>query len=393
MTGPAFRGRAMTLQWGRAETLDLADAGRPDDVRLRFAWRGYVPRILLVIAAYYAAAHIGFAFQFAGPIASVVWLPVGVGIAVLYLGGLQLWPGIVIGDLLINNYSALPVGAAVGQSFGNLCEVLVAAVLLRNLVRREAPLATIRDLAGVFVAILAGTLVSATIGTLSLWLGEAISGGAVGSVWRTWWLGDLCGAMIVLPLALAWFTPSPVPWLRGRLLELALLLVVVAALSAIAIGDGHHLSYLAFPALILVALRFGPRGATLAITIGSAVMVWATTHYLGPFAFSSISVSLLDVQLYLAVTAMSSLAVAALAGEREVLVDRLRASRTRIVVAADEERRRLERNLHDGARTATGRAGGQAGHGGQGPRLGAWPCGGVARRCPDRGCGRYRGVA
>jgi len=298
---------------------------------------------------YYAAAHVGYAFQFAGPIASVVWLPVGVGIAVLYLGGLRLWPGIVIGDLLVNNYSTLPVGAAVGQSFGNLCEVLVAAVLLRKLTRREAPLATVRDLAGVFVAIVAGTVVSATIGTLSLWLGEAISGSAVGSVWRTWWLGDVSGAVIVLPLALAWFTRSPAPWLRGRLLELALLLGVVAALSAIAIGDGHHLSYLAFPALIWVALRFGPRGATLGITIGAAVMVWATTHYLGPFAFRSIGVSLLDIQLYLAVTAVSSLAVAALAGEREVLVDRLRASRTRIVVAADGERRRLERNLHDGA--------------------------------------------
>jgi signal transduction histidine kinase len=343
LTGLAFRGRAMTLRSSRAYAPGISGA------RLGPLWRGYAPRILLVIALYYATAHIEFAFQFAGPVASVVWLPVGVGIAALYLGGLGLWPGIVIGDLLVNNYSALPVGAAVGQSFGNLCEVLVAVVLLRKLTRPESPLGQTRDVAGVFVAIGAGVLVSATIGTLSLWLGEVVDTSALGTVWRTWWLGDFCGAMIVLPLALAWFTPSPVPWLRGRLPELALLLLVAAGLSGIAVGDGHHLSYLAFPALIWVSLRFGPRGSTLGITIGAAVMVWATTHSLGPFAFRSINVSLLDIQLYLAVTAVSALAVAALAGEREVLIERVRASRMRIVVAADGERRRLERDLHDGA--------------------------------------------
>ena len=349
MTGLALRGRALILRSSRAAEPRLTGGVRWTEPAIRTAWRGYIPALVLVIALYYAAAHIGYAFQFAGPIASVVWLPVGVGIAVLYFGGLRLWPGIVIGDLLVNNYSALPLGTAVGQSFGNLCEVLCAAILLRALTRREAPLGTIRDLGGVFVAIVAGTLLSATIGTLSLWFGEVITENALGSVWRTWWLGDMCGALIVLPLSLAWLTPSPGPWLRGRSIELAFLLVVVAALSAVAVGEGHHLSYLAFPALIWVALRFGPRGATIAITLGAAVMVWATTHYLGPFAFRSISVSLLDIQLYLSVTALSALAVAALAGEREVLIDRVRASRMRIVMAADEERRRLERDLHDGA--------------------------------------------
>jgi signal transduction histidine kinase len=350
MTGLAFRERLSAQRSGGLIALAPSRPGGPAAAtRARGIPRDYIPRVLAVVAMYYAAAHLGYAVQFSGPVASMVWLPAGVGIAALYLGGLGLWPGIVVGDLLVNNYSTLPVGTAIGQSFGNLLEVVIAVVLLRQLTRRTAPLATVRDLAGVVVALVTGTLISATIGSLSSRLGGVISADALASVWRTWWLGDLCGALIVLPLALAWLIPSPRPWLRGRAIELTLLLAAVAGLSVIAIKGGHHLSYLAFPALIWVALRFGPRGATLAIVIGAAMMMWGTTHYLGPFAWHSLTTSLLDVQLYLVITSVSALAVAALAAEREVLSDRVRASRTRIVVAADEERRRLERDLHDGA--------------------------------------------
>ena len=31
--------------------------------------------------AYYAAARLGYALEFAGPVAAIVWLPVGVGIS------------------------------------------------------------------------------------------------------------------------------------------------------------------------------------------------------------------------------------------------------------------------------------------------------------------------
>jgi signal transduction histidine kinase len=303
----------------------------------------------LVVALYYAAAHIGFAFQFAGPIASVVWLPVGVGIACLYLFGLRLWPGIVIGDLLVNNYSALPVGAAVGQSFGNLLEVVIAVLLLRRLMTRDRPLSTLSSLAGMLAAVTAATLVSALVGSLSLRLGNAVTENSLLSVWRTWWLGDFCGAVLVLPLVLAWFPIRRPRWRRRAFVEAILVLALVCALSMVAIRDGHHLSYVAFPALIWAGLRLGPRGATLAIAIGAVVMIRGTTHHLGPFAVESIDQSLLDIQIYLAVTTITVLAVAAMAREREVLAARVRMSRTRLVVAADEERRRLERDLHDGA--------------------------------------------
>ena len=311
--------------------------------------RRYVLDLLLLVAAYYASAHLGFALAFTGPVASIVWLPVGVAAAFLYVRGPALWPGVVIGDLLVNNYSKLPVGSAVGQSFGNLLEVVICAALMRRLISRDRPLWSIPGLAVMLGAITAGTAISATIGSVSLIFGGVVTGDSFAHLWRTWWLGDFCGALLVLSLVLAWVPLPERPWFRGHFAELTLLVAVLVGLGFITIHAGRPLSYLAFPALIWSALRFGPRGATVAMAITASFTIWGTTHYLGPFAFHPLSRGVLETQLFLLVTSLSALCVAALASEREALSRSVQASRMRIVMAADEERRRLERDLHDGA--------------------------------------------
>src|SRR5437763_8234531 len=102
----------------------------------------YGATVALLAAAYFGTAKLGYTFAFSGPVAAIVWLPAGVGIAFLYVGGLRLWPGVLIGDLLANDYSLLPWGTALAQTVGNVLEVVVAAVILRRLVRRGSPLAT-----------------------------------------------------------------------------------------------------------------------------------------------------------------------------------------------------------------------------------------------------------
>jgi signal transduction histidine kinase len=299
-------------------------------------------------ALYYGAARLGFMFEFAGPVAAVVWLPVGVASAFLYLGGVRLWPGALIGDMLANNYLALPLGSAIGQTGGNLLEVIAIAVLTRRLVRRGSPLDTVGGLGHMLLAIAAGTLVSATVGAVSLRLGGVVAADAMPSVWRTWWLGDFSGALLVFPLALAWYRPLP-SWGRGRLLELSIVLAAVTGLSALAFTSHRPLTYLVFPALIWAALRFGQRGATLAVAVTVGFAVWNTTHYAGPFAFESITRSVLSSQLFIAVAALSTLCLAAVVAERETAARGLGRSRARLVEAADTERRRLEHDLHDGA--------------------------------------------
>src|SRR5829696_2725177 len=340
---------------------DIRLAARVPMERLRpRSWRARASHLLadprtrhvLGVAAlavlYRGVAQIGYALQFAGPVAAIVWLPVGVGTAFLYLAGPRYWPGVLVGDLLANDYGNLPLGSALGQTCGNVLEVLVATLLLRRLVPRGDPLASLGGLGRMLVAISAGTAVSATVGACSLLLGDVIAAHQVPDVWRTWWLGDSSGALIVLPLAIAWARP-PRRWLRRHGLETALLLAVVVALSALAMRNTQPLAYLVFPALIWPTLRLGPRGATLAVAVAAGFVIWETTRSVGPFAFQSATESVLATQLYLAVSAVSTLCLAAVVSEREAFAASLAASRARLVGAAADERRRIEQNLHDGA--------------------------------------------
>ena len=109
--------------------------------------------VAALAGAYYGAAQIGYTLKFTGAVAAIVWLPVGVAIAFLYLGGLSLWPGVVLGDLLANQYNALPVRSAIGQTIGNTLEVVVATVVLRRLVRNGRPLESMAGVCGLVVAI------------------------------------------------------------------------------------------------------------------------------------------------------------------------------------------------------------------------------------------------
>lgn len=314
----------------------------------RVDWR-YGLGLGLLIALYYGAAHLGYALRFTGPVAAIVWLPAGVAIGFLYLRGLRYWPGVLVADLLVNNYTALPFGSAVGQSCGNLLEVVVAALLMLRLIPDGAPLASVRRLARLLAALAVGTAVSATVGLLSLRAGGVVTTDALPKLWRTWWLGDLCGALIVVPLALAWYGFPPPDWLRKRAGEGVVVLMAVIGLSELAARTTRPVAYIVFPGLIYAAIRFRQRGATLAVAIAAGHAVWATTHYEGAFVFHSITNSILVTQLFIAVASLSTLLLATVVSEREELAERLRASRERLVRAGDVERQRIERNLHDGA--------------------------------------------
>jgi signal transduction histidine kinase len=339
-------------------SLDLASRPVPSDpalerVRLPDVSGSAVLRrgvgIALLAGLYYGSAKLGYTLGFTGPVAAIVWLPVGVGISFLTLGGLSYWPGLVIGDLLANEYSALPIGSAIGQTCGNLLEVLVAVMLIQRLIPDRRALGSVGGLVRLLISIAAGTAVSATIGLFSNWLGGVVTASELPKLWRTWWLGDTCGALLVVPLVLTWSVRAWRERLRARLPEALVVLAMLVVFSELAFHSSQPILYIVFPILIWTSLRLGLCGATLAVLIAGGYAVWATTHYEGPFSYGSVSANVLEVQLYIAVASLSSLFLAAVVSERQGFADGLRQSRARLAETADIERRRIEHDLHDGA--------------------------------------------
>jgi len=332
-----------------SELVYRESADRPWLERLPHSPARYAAGVLALAGLYYAGAKTGYLLEFSGPVAAIVWLPVGVGIAFLYLGGVAYWPGVLIGDLLANDYSVLPLGSALGQTCGNVLEVVIATLLLRRLVRHGSPLESVRGVGMIAVSVAAGAAVSATVGATSLLSGSVIGFGELPTVWRTWWLGDASGALLVVPLALAWYAPLPKGWRSARRLEAGALLLAVVALVEFATRSTTPIAYVVFPALIWAALRFGQRGATLAVAVTAVFTVWNVTHYGGAFHFTSITRSVLATQLFIAVATLTTLSLAAAVAERERFAMRLGASRLRLISASDNARRRIEHDLHDGA--------------------------------------------
>jgi signal transduction histidine kinase len=308
----------------------------------------YAAGVVIIAVGYDVFAQVGEALLLTGP-AGAFWPATGVGIAVLYLGGLRWWPAVLLGDLLSREWSQLPLGTALAESAGNITRAVVAVIILQRLAGSRAAMDRLGHVGAVLVAVGTGEAISATVAMLALWAGDVIPSSDMAVFWRSWWLGGLAGGLVVVPLACAWVQPVAAAW-RGRgALEGVLMLAAVAALSAVALSAADPITYLVFPALIWAALRFGPQGATLAVAVAVVIAVVTTSKELGPFVEQEASDSALNLQLYIIFAALTTLCLAAIVSERRRAALELSQSRARIDAARERERRRLEGELHDSA--------------------------------------------
>jgi signal transduction histidine kinase len=310
----------------------------------------YGAGMLLIAGGLYVANQSGEALLLTGGVGAF-WPATGVGIALLYVGGLRWWPGILLGDLLASIVdlpgARQPMGIALADTAGHVARAVVAVMILQRLVGRRAAMDRLAQVGAVFVAVAVGEAISATVAVLSRWAGGVLEVSEMGVFWRSWWLGGLAGGLVVVPLALAWAHAQGSVWRGRRAGEGALMLAAVAGLSVIALSADQPLTYIVFPAFIWAALRLGPQGATLAVAVAAVIAVLATSNEAGPFVEHSPTDSALNLQLYIIFAALTTLCLAAIVSERRHTGLELAESLRREGERAALERQRIARDLHD----------------------------------------------
>ena len=288
----------------------LAPSGRTD--------LGYFLKAGVLTVVYVFFARLGLQIHAINVFATLVWPPTGIALAAILLAGYRFWPAIALGAIAANLWTGAPFLVALGIGVGNTLEALAGAYAVRRIPGFRSSLDRLIDVLGLIA--LAGVLspiVSATIGSASLLWGGIVSPDRFAVTWRTWWLGDAIGALIVAPVLLTWTRTRVKRSSPLRLAEACLLAVLLVGTSAFIFewtADG--MAALLSPLLIWAAIRFEQRGAARATLLVCAIAVWATARGHGPFTRQTIEEGLFSLQAFMALTAGTFLVLGVITAER-----------------------------------------------------------------------------
>jgi signal transduction histidine kinase/integral membrane sensor domain MASE1 len=319
-----------------------------------------VSLLVAIAAVYVLAGKLGLQyFAVVHANASAVWPPTGIGLAALLLFGPRVSPAIFVGAFIVNVSTAGSVLASLGVAAGNTLEGLVGA---RLATRGATGVRMFERAADAFrfllLVALPSAAVSATIGVTTLSLTGHASWSAFGTIWTTWWMGDVAGAIVVVPVVLLWNRQRGLGPLGERPLEAVVLLLTLVVAARIAFSIPFPtvtLEFITIPVLLWTAFRFGPREVATAVLLLSAFALSGTVSAIAAPAADMPNASLLLLQAFTVTIGVTMLPVATLVweskragAERLALLAREQAAR-----AEAEERRRFAEELAAIARSYT----------------------------------------
>jgi len=308
-----------------------------------------LPMLAALTAAYYLAGKLGLKLAYVNASATAIWPCTGIALAAFLFLGYRVWPAILAGAFLVNITTAGSVVTSAGIATGNTMEGLIGCYLVSRFAAGQRAFARAQDtFKFAFLAGMVSTAISATVGVTTLAVGGFADWATYGAIWTTWWLGDAVGAVLVTPFVLLWWENPRPNWTRQQVVELPVLFLGLISTSWIVFGGRFHsavrdypFEYLCIPFLVWAAFRFGRHEAVTAVCVLAAIAAWGTLHGFGPFAREFVNTSLLQLQTFVGIMAVTSLVLAAEVSARKQAEEHARQLATRDALTGLANYRRL----------------------------------------------------
>lgn len=292
---------------------------------------------IAIAIIYYVFAKFGLLMAFENTNASPVWPPSGIAFAAILVLGYQVWPGIMLGAFTANfvvflaNDAAGPVSSFVMSSCiaaGNTLEAITGCYLLR-LFKSDQVLDKAKDFKGFFITTLLMCIVSCTIGSTVLLANEIISWTNYDTVWFTWWMGDVTGIIVLVPVLLTWWKKPKMKWEGLKSIE-AIIIAIILTVYLYANFHGllplglSNKTFLIFIILVWSVFSMNQWQSSLVVLLVSIFAVWNTLNDRGPFVENSQNESLLLLQTFLCVVSVTMMFLSTTLSERKKAEDNLK---------------------------------------------------------------------
>ena len=266
----------------------------------------YALELCIIGILYFLMAKGGLALASINPSATPIWPATGLALAAVLIKGYRVWPAILLGAFAANLITAGSAVSSIPIAVGNTLEGVIGGWLINRWCFGCEVFATPGAVARFALISMLPTALSATIGVSSLVFAGLADPPSFGSIWLTWWLGDLAGALVVTPVIVLWVAAVNVRFdaqeVTGSLFLFAGTCVIgVIAFSPLIEQSARRapLGFLAILPLLWAALRRNQRDTASVTFILSGFAVWATVAGSGPFAQETLNDSFLLLLMFM----------------------------------------------------------------------------------------------
>ena len=321
-------------------------------------WRSkgrYLATLAGVTLAYFTLAKLGLRLASINPSASPIWPPTGFALATVLLGGLRMWPAIFIGAFAANATTAGTLVTSALIALGNTLEAVIGGAMIERWSGGRDTFASPPQVIK-FALISAGpaTVISASVGVLTLSAAGFAAWANFMPIWVTWWLGDAAGALVVTPVIVLWAQTDRRAFDGRERWAIAATLMSAIAVGLIAFNPlvphsqyASPLGFLAILPLVWAALRRGPRDTATVALILTGFAVWSAIEHGGPFGNIGLNETFVLLLTFLTSVSVPSLALSADVAMRRSTEDALRRSQAELDHRVKERTAALaDANIH-----------------------------------------------